>query len=434
MQSVITVDNLSKQYQIGVRQRAAYETLRDAIAQATRSPLRVLRRSQPADGNQFFWALKDLTFKVAPGETVGVIGNNGAGKSTLLKILSRITEPTTGRVELYGRVGSLLEVGTGFHAELTGRENVFLNGAILGMRRAEIARKFDEIVAFSEVERFIDTPVKFYSSGMYMRLAFSVAAHLEPEILIVDEVLAVGDANFQKKCLNRMGQVAQEGSTVLFVSHNLTAVQSLCRRAIWLKAGKVEDDGEPQRVVARYLQTTISTANERVWEDRETAPGNDKVKLHRARVRRLDHNELDPITVRTPLVIEIDFWNLAAGACLNLSLVLYNEEGVALFNTGPTNENEPIWHGKQFPEGLFRSSCVIPADLLNDGTHRVQLYVVQDQSTNLFRLDDILVFEVLEAPERRAGWFGKVVGAVRPLLEWKTELVEDRPHLREADF
>src|SRR5947208_2494386 len=224
MSAAITVENLGKCYRVNdVDERPAYRTLRETLASAVTLPARRLRKSRDNTADQF-WALKDVAFQVQPGEVLGVIGRNGAGKSTLLKILSRITKPTTGRAAIRGRVGSLLEVGTGFHPELTGRENLFLNGAILGMRRTEIIRKFDEIVAFAEIDKFIDTPVKHYSSGMYMRLAFSVAAHLEPEILLIDEVLAVGDVNFQQKCLGKIGNVAQQGRTVVFVSHNLSAV------------------------------------------------------------------------------------------------------------------------------------------------------------------------------------------------------------------
>jgi lipopolysaccharide transport system ATP-binding protein len=254
----IRVDGLSKLYRIGAIQNR-HDTLRDHLAESFKSLLRRNGRrlalsalpSGPSDNT--IWALKDISFAVNRGEVVGIIGRNGAGKSTLLKILSRITEPTTGFAEIHGRVGSLLEVGTGFHAELTGRENIYLNGAILGMKKAEIERKFDEIVAFAEVEKFIDTPVKHYSSGMYLRLAFAVAAHLEPEILIVDEVLAVGDLSFQKKCLGKMGDVARRGRTVLFVSHNMTAIKSLCDRAILLDAGRVVGDGNVDEVVDTYL-------------------------------------------------------------------------------------------------------------------------------------------------------------------------------------
>ena len=251
----IRVENLGKRYQLGQSQR--YRALRDTLGDVLSAPKRWLtgRRSAPAAGDTGdFWALKDVSFEIKPGEVVGIIGRNGAGKSTLLKILSRITEPTEGGVDLYGRVGSLLEVGTGFHPELTGRENIYLNGAILGMKRAEIARKFDEIVAFAEVEQFLDTPVKFYSSGMYMRLAFAVAAHLEPEILLVDEVLAVGDAGFQKKCLGKMGEVAKQGRTVLFVSHNMPAIQTLCPLVVWLSSGQVAGIGPASELLQAYLR------------------------------------------------------------------------------------------------------------------------------------------------------------------------------------
>jgi len=251
MKPIIKVENLSKQYRIGAR-KESYATLRDTIAGAVRAPLNALGRNGRS-GKNTIWALKDVSFEVVPGEVVGIIGRNGAGKSTLLKILSQITEPTTGQVEVYGRIASLLEVGTGFHPELSGRENIFLNGAILGMRRAEIARKFDEIVAFAETEKFIDTPVKRYSSGMLVRLAFAVAAHLEPEILLVDEVLAVGDVSFQKKCLGKMNDVASKGRTVLFVSHNTAAVQKLCQRAVWLESGSVKEDAATSAVLENYL-------------------------------------------------------------------------------------------------------------------------------------------------------------------------------------
>ncbi len=249
MHPIIKLENISKRYTLGTGDSAAYGSLREMVMTTARAQFERLVRNRERRTEETLWALRDLNLEIYPGERLGIVGRNGAGKSTLLRILSRITEPTSGRVELYGRVGSLLEVGTGFHPELTGRENIFLNGAILGMRRSEIERKFDEIVAFAEIERFLDTPVKRYSSGMYTRLAFAVAAHLEPEILIVDEVLAVGDAAFQKKCLGKMGEVAREGRTVLFVSHNLAAVRSLCSRAIWLDSGHVVGQGETVTVM-----------------------------------------------------------------------------------------------------------------------------------------------------------------------------------------
>jgi lipopolysaccharide transport system ATP-binding protein len=262
MRPIIRVENLSKKFRIGTGQ-SDYGTVRDAFGRALRTPLNWFRRERDSEENTI-WALKDVSFEVMPGEVLGIIGRNGAGKSTLLKILSRITDPTTGQVDLYGRVGSLLEVGTGFHPELTGRENVYLNGAILGMRHSEIDRKFDQIVDFSEITKFIDTPVKFYSSGMYMRLAFAVAAHLEPEILIVDEVLSVGDISFQKKCLGKMQEVGKEGRTVLFVSHNMGAVLNLCDRVIVMKNGQVHYTGSTNDGVSLYYQNNSISYDEEV--------------------------------------------------------------------------------------------------------------------------------------------------------------------------
>ncbi len=262
MRPIIRVENLSKQYRIGASQ-APYLNIRDSLVGALRSPLNWFRRNGKSD-HSYIWALKDVGFEVMPGEVLGVIGRNGAGKSTLLKVLSRITEPTTGQVDLYGRVGSLLEVGTGFHSELTGRENIYLNGAILGMSRVEIQKKFDEMVTFSEIDQFLDTPVKHYSSGMFMKLAFSVAAHLDPEILIVDEVLAVGDSAFQQKCIGKMRQVATQGRTVLFVSHNMSAVKTLCTRACVMNQGRIMMIGDVTTAISNY-QTMVHESSENHW-------------------------------------------------------------------------------------------------------------------------------------------------------------------------
>jgi lipopolysaccharide transport system ATP-binding protein len=276
--TVIKVENLSKQYRIGSAVDR-HQTFREALTDTFTYPFRRLKHAfnkgnAASDGNpEYIWALKDVSFEVKQGEVVGIIGRNGAGKSTLLKVLSRITEPTEGRATLRGRVGSLLEVGTGFHSELTGEENIYLSGTILGMKSNEISRKFDEIVAFAEVEKYLDTPVKRYSSGMYVRLAFAVAAHLEPEILVVDEVLAVGDAEFQKKCLGKMGDVATAGRTVLFVSHNMAAVQSLCRTAFQLESGRIVRTGDSKKVVSEYLSGSGGNTSVMVWPD-ESAPGN----------------------------------------------------------------------------------------------------------------------------------------------------------------
>jgi lipopolysaccharide transport system ATP-binding protein len=414
MSTAIRACRLTKEYTLGTRS-APYDTLREAL-------VRIWGRSDGTSGvsaRNTIRALDDVSFELSDGEVLGIIGLNGAGKSTLLKLLSRITRPTTGYAEVFGRVGSLLEVGTGFHPELTGRENIYLNGSILGMDRGFIRRHFDEIVAFAEVERFIDTPVKRYSSGMYMKLAFAVAAHVEPDILIIDEVLSVGDAAFQKKCLERMRNVAAEGRTVLFVSHNMPAVRKLCTRAIRLKAGRLTDEGDVEGVVSRYLKGAIEQRMDHVWSDPAAAPGSDTVWLQRARVVPRDGLDHGLIDVSTPLTLEFEYWNLRPGVRLNLSLVLYNEEGMPVFNTFPSPDSDG--HMTAFSEGLFRSRCEIPGGLLNNGLHRVQLHVVQDQGIVLSRHDDILVFDVLDAPDRRGAWFGKWIGAVRPNLAWETE-------------
>lgn len=427
MKPIIKVQNLSKRYSIGAL-REAPDTMREALVGVLRAPLKAVRGR--ARDDSAMWALKDISFEVMPGEVVGVIGHNGAGKSTLFKILSRVTEPTSGRAELYGRVSSLLEVGTGFHPELTGRENVFLNGSILGMRRDEITRKFDEIVAFAEIEKFLDTPVKRYSSGMYTRLAFAVAAHLEPEILLVDEVLAVGDAAFQKKCLGKLSDVAGAGRTVLFISHNMTAVQSLCKRVVWLSKGVIAEEAEANTVVAKYLREGAAVSVERVWDEMDSAPGNDKVRLRRARMRPADGTSPQDVSIQTPILLEFEFWNLEPNARLSLSLHVYNEQGVVAFATVPLRE--PLWHGRPFPVGLFRSVCHIPGGLLNDGVHRVLLLLVRDEAEVVFSFEDAVVFDVADSIERRGDWHGKWPGAVRPDLVWETERVDGEKTLASA--
>ena len=414
---------LGKLYRVGERQ--PYRTVRDAITTSARDGLRRLsRRTQrppgdrPSTDDQWMWALHDLSFELREGEALGIIGRNGAGKSTLLKVLSRITEPTEGHAVISGRVGALLEVGTGFHPELTGRENIWLNGAILGMRRAEIQRQFDEIVTFAGVERYIDTPVKRYSTGMHARLAFAVAAHLEPDILIVDEVLAVGDAEFQKRCMGKMGDAARSGRTVLFVSHNMAAIESLCSRAIWLERGRCTADGAASEVISRYLATCLSALNDHVWPEPDLAPGNDRVRMRRAQVRPEHGDPDDQICVDTPFAIEFEYWNLRADARLNLSLHVYNEQGVIVFNAVPTEEH--VWQGRPFPRGLFRDTCHVPANLLNDGVHRVELLVVADSRHVIHRMEDVLVFEVRDVDDGRDG-YERRVGAVRPRLAWETE-------------
>lgn len=414
MEPIIRVENLGKQYVIGTRD-TTFDTLREALANTIRSPLKLLGRNGHSPARTI-WALRDISFEVNPGEVVGIIGRNGAGKSTLLKILSRVTDPTTGRAELNGRVGSLLEVGTGFHVELSGRENIYLNGAILGMRRAEIDRKFDEIVAFAEVEEFIDTPVKRYSSGMYLRLAFAVAAHLEPKILIVDEVLAVGDIAFQKKCLGKVGDVAREGRTVLFVSHNMIALQSLCPRAIWLDKGLMIDDGEVNHVVNRYLHTTVTAALVKEWNDPNLAPGNAEARLRAVRVIPENQDPVGKITVQTSLRVEFEFWNYVPDVLLNFSLVLYNLEGICVLNARSAPQ--------KCPSGLIRQTCLIPGNFLNDETYMVSLVIIRDTCFAVLDALNVLMFDVHDV-EREGAWYGKWIGVVRPNFEWSTELISE---------
>jgi lipopolysaccharide transport system ATP-binding protein len=418
MNPIVSVQRMSKAYRIRSTDTKRYHTLRDELAALA---LNLVTGKTGEASFKTFWALQDISFDIMPGEMVGIIGRNGAGKSTLLKILSRITRPTQGTATLDGRVVSLLEVGTGFHPELTGRENIFISGAVLGMKRPEICKKFDEIVAFAEVEAFLDVPVKRYSSGMYVRLAFAVAAHLDPEILLIDEVLAVGDAAFQKKCLGKMEHASrQDGRTVVFVSHNMVAVQTLCQRGLWLNQGQLKQDGAAGEVIAAYLQhDQPPTAHELVWPNLQTAPGNDQVRIHRVCARSTD-STATLITISSPLVIEFEYWNFQPEAYLNLSLFLYNEQGVMILNSAPT---DPSFYTTAFTAGLFRSSCFIPGDLLNDGTHYIDVLVVQDQGIVIYRHDRILSVDILDAVERRGAWYDRWPGAVRPALKWHTEKV-----------
>jgi len=410
----IRVENLGKRYRIGKRER--YQTLRDTLTDTVTAPFRWLRHGGSARNGapEHIWALKDVSFEIPRGEVVGIIGRNGAGKSTLLKVLSRITEPTEGQAEIHGRVGSLLEVGTGFHPELTGRENIYLNGAILGMRKAEIGRKFDEIVAFAEIEKFLDTPVKHYSSGMYMRLAFAVAAHLEPEILVVDEVLSVGDAQFQKKCIGKMGQISREGRTVLFVTHNMVALQSLCTRAICLASGSLADDGDASRVVSNYLQSQSRSGHECVWENPDLAPGDGTVRLHAVRIVPRASAGESSITLETPIDLEVTFSNLAPDAVLNTSITLYNLEDVCVLSSFSRPAPRPA--------GLIREVCELPGGLFNSGVYRIRLLIVKDANRCLIDVPDVVSFEITEG-ERHAQWYGEWIGAVRPTLIWNSRLI-----------
>jgi lipopolysaccharide transport system ATP-binding protein len=356
MQSAIKVEKISKKYRIGAEVHEDYRTLRETIMAAAASPWRGASRwfgrrgsddfsaDSPPDAAAHFWALKDVSFDIEPGEVVGIIGRNGAGKSTLLKILSRITEPTSGRAEFRGRIGSLLEVGTGFHPELTGRENIYLNGSILGMLRREIARKFDEIVAFAEVERFLDTPVKRYSSGMYVRLAFAVAAHLEPEILLVDEVLAVGDAQFQKKCLGKMENIARGGRTVLFVSHQMSAVQRLCKQCLWFQKGRLESFGPKNEIIAQYLSKNAGRNQPGVWIDLAGArAGSEEARFTSMQFRCPDSRMADHPYPDGPLEIEVSIESNARRRIDELGVTLSDRYGTRLINADTVALGEPVW-------------------------------------------------------------------------------------------
>lgn len=363
MKPIITVEDLSKQYRIGARQES-YSTLGDALVRAVRALLGMFRRPDRSVNNTI-WALKDVSFEVQPGQVLGVIGRNGAGKSTLLKILSRITDPTTGQVDLYGRVGSLLEVGTGFHPELTGRENIYLNGSMLGINRRDIARKFDQIVDFAGVAKFIDTPVKRYSSGMYVRLAFAVAAHLEPEILIVDEVLAVGDAAFQKKCLGKMGEAALEGQTVIFVSHNMAAIQRLCDRAILLDGGCIVASGETADVVSHYLEQGASTSL--AWT--RSSPPPTAAYFQRVYVSGDNGEELEYVTTDSSLRVSMEFVVKHRARNLQLSVGLLDDNGDQIFGSSPQDS------GLASPTeaGEYRASISLPAEILLPKTYGVRV-------------------------------------------------------------
>jgi lipopolysaccharide transport system ATP-binding protein len=410
MKPIIAVEGLGKRYRIG---ETAHNSLRDAVAAMVRSPFRRLRGN--GSGNTI-WALKDINFEIAPGESVGIIGRNGAGKSTLLKILSQITRPTEGRVALNGRVGSLLEVGTGFHSELTGRENVFLNGAILGMTRAEIQRKFDEIVAFAETEQFIDTPVKHYSSGMTVRLAFAVAAHLEPEVLIVDEVLAVGDLMFQKKCLGKMDEVARAGRTVLFVSHDLNAVNALCERAILLHQGGIATSGATADVTRYYLDHSNSMYSAITWAP---LPNKTETEVKLNSVNVLQNNvATSAINCREPFIIDIDYQLKQTLRGSRFFLIIRNDRGELIFTTSDYDVPTPAAENRTV--GRFLSRIEIPGGLLKTGGYYGSLGVDIKDDRIIFAADDTVHFDVFEPADDTQAGRHRRPGSIAPLLSWQT--------------
>jgi lipopolysaccharide transport system ATP-binding protein len=427
----IRAEGLGKQYHISHLTHSGRKSFRESVVDLVASPVRrvgrFLRREEAIaeETEEILWALHDATFEIKRGEVVGLIGRNGAGKSTLLKVLSRITEPSVGRAEIYGRMGSLLEVGTGFHPELSGRENIYLNGAILGMPKVDIDRKFDEIVGFSEIERFLDTPVKYYSSGMYVRLAFAVAAHLDPEILLVDEVLAVGDAQFQKKCLAKMEDVAHGGRTVIFVSHNLAAVTRICQRVILLDAGRVAADGPASEVVSSYLTGGLGTMAVREFSDIKTAPGKDIVRLRAARIRGRDGQVRDSIDIRESVGIEMEFETLQPGYMLLPHFYLWNEEGVCILGA---LDLDPEWRRKRRPAGRWVTTGWIPGNLLAEGTAFVDIAIIVTEPTMEQVLEQSLIaFQVvgsMEGDTHRGDWAGHCPGTVRPVLEWTNKFSE----------
>jgi lipopolysaccharide transport system ATP-binding protein len=408
VRKIIQVENLSKHYIIHHEKQDRYVALRDVVSRKARKIFSFPGRLQGAvPARETFMALRNLDFDIEMGDRVGIIGSNGAGKSTLLKILSRITEPTEGKVTLRGRVASLLEVGTGFHPELTGRENIYLNGAILGMNRSEIRRKFDQIVSFAEVEKFLDTPVKRYSSGMYVRLAFAVAAHLEPEILIIDEVLAVGDVQFQKKCLGKMEDVSKsDGRTILFVSHNLIAVQNLCDKALLLDKGHLVVNGPTKTVISHYLAETYQSSY--MWVSDGKRYTNDFISMESIRLYDSKYKNNFEFTTSTELEIEIASFILKEAELL-FDIHLYNEEGVLVFD----NCSCP----QMFTASAVNVYCRIPSDLLNDGQYSVTISVVVNHTIELFRIREALVFTLTESG-RNVNWHGKWPGVIRPNLRW----------------
>jgi lipopolysaccharide transport system ATP-binding protein len=417
----IKIEGLGKRYKIGRLQR--HDTLRDRIAGARIFNLFKRRNghgplSAEISPAEAIWALKDVSFEVKRGEVVGIIGRNGAGKSTLLKILSRITEPTRGYADISGRVGSLLEVGTGFHAELTGRENIFLNGSILGMKRAEIYKKFDEMVAFAEVEKFIDTPVKHYSSGMYVRLAFAVAAHLEPEILLVDEVLAVGDTSFQKKCLGKMDQVSKQGRTIFFVSHDMPSISSLCSRVALFDAGQLVKIGATHEVVGDYLSTQTANGGTATW-DVDNAPGDETARIRKIEVCGPSGTPTESLWLGEPIRLLMEFTTLKPGLRVNPVFTVKDPGGLLVFSSA--NYEEPSWGSHSYDQGRFRTICEVPAHILNEGRYLVDAMLVQEARFVRAQSENAVGFTVFDDAATRGDYLGEWRGIVRPRCQWQTK-------------
>lgn len=431
MSKVIVVENLSKSYRLGViGARTLAGDLNRWWAKVRGKPDPLLTIGAQNHGNQdgeTVWALRNINFEIQQGEAVGIIGRNGAGKSTLLKILSRVTMPTTGCIKAKGRVASLLEVGTGFHPELTGRENIFMNGAILGMSRKEVQSKFDEIVEFSGVEKYIDTPVKRYSSGMYVRLAFAVAAHLDPDILIVDEVLAVGDIAFQKKCFDKMEDAGKSGRTVLVVSHNMALITRLCTRAILLDAGALKMEGNTLDVVQDYLSLNLAYTGERQWGDNEFDSKSEVVHLRSVKACTQDGLARESFDIRYPIKIEFEYEVLKENIHLHPAFFLIDKNENIVFISGGMHDTE--WSERPRKIGLYKSSCLIPGNFLAEGTFRIRAIINtmhQDKKPDVhIDIKDAIAFQVhdtLEGDSARGKHIGAYYGIVRPILQWETEI------------
>lgn len=432
MEPVVKVENISKRYQIGGLD-AGYRTFRETFAEGLAWPIRRLQGTRRQAGESI-WALKDINFVIQEGEIVGLIGHNGAGKSTLLKILSRITTPTTGRTEVHGRIGSLLEVGTGFHPDLTGRENIYLNGTILGIPRSSIARKFEEIVAFSEIEQFIDTPVKWYSSGMYVRLAFSVAIHLDTEVLVMDEVLAVGDVSFQRKCLDKMYEIRNQGRTILFVSHAMAAVTRLCQRAILLEKGLMTKDGPAHQVVNEYLGQSWQAVSHYEWSV-ESAPTNGIVRLRQVRVRDEAGATADSVDIRSPFGIEITYDVSQPGSVFVPKIDLFNEEGAHIFAAHDVGSE---WRQRHRVVGSYVSTAWIPGNFLSEGNMLIGVELVSHVPATAIHVQvaKAVVVQVVDKQFKdssRGDFVGPIPGIIRPLLKWNTDLKTPDPALASQD-
>lgn len=418
---IISVRNLGKRYFLGMGGGARYRALRDVIANSLK---KLFIGNTKNEIKQEFWALKDVTFDILAGEKVGVIGRNGAGKSTLLKVLSEITEPTEGEAHIHGRVSSLLEVGTGFHPELTGKENILMNGAILGMRRSEIRNKFDEIVAFAEVEKFLDTPVKRYSSGMYVRLAFAVAAHLEPEILLIDEVLAVGDAQFQKKCMGKMDDISKGGRTILFVSHNLNSITALCNKCMLLEAGKIAKFGNTPEVLQKYLSGFQNKTAELVWDDPPNAPGNDEIRLHSVSMLSAKGQVTKDLDIQEEIIFQVRYWNMKKNGKVIVSIMVKNELDTVIFssiNLPQENIGEDEWFDKPLPAGLFETRCRFPANFFHTMTYCIDLHLTPILQNFVLAVDqrNIISFTVHDFYGRDTSGVNWQ-GSIRPRLVWRT--------------